>query len=68
MSSPRTTSKKFRAVIFLNTSGDVLTGAQKHAFETYYEDGGGFLAVHGAIDTEPDWEFITDLLGTRADG
>ena len=60
--------KKFRAVIFLNTSGAILTGAQKHAFETYYEDGGGMLAVHGAIDTEPDWEFFTDLLGTRAEG
>ena len=60
--------KKFRAVIFLNTSGAILTGAQKHAFESYYEDGGGMLAVHGAIDTEPDWEFFSELLGTRAEG
>jgi PKD repeat protein/type 1 glutamine amidotransferase len=58
--------KQFRAVVFLNTSGDVLTEAQQAAFEDYYRDGGGFVGVHSAIETEPSWTFLTELLGTRA--
>jgi PKD repeat protein/type 1 glutamine amidotransferase len=60
--------KQFRAVVFLNTSGDVLNGTQQAAFEEYYRDGGGFVGIHSAIETEPDWSFLTDILGTRAAG
>ena len=60
--------KQYRVVVFLNTSGDVLNAGQQAAFEEYYRDGGGFLGVHSAIETEPDWSFLTDLLGTRASG
>ena len=60
--------EKYRVVVFLNTSGNVLTAAQQYAFEQYYKAGGGLLAVHGAIGTEPGWDFLTDLLGTRAEG
>jgi PKD repeat protein/glucose/arabinose dehydrogenase/type 1 glutamine amidotransferase len=60
--------KQFRAVVFLNTAGDVLNDAQQAAFEAYYRDGGGFVGVHSAIEAEPDWSFLTDVLGTRATG
>ena len=60
--------KQFRAVVFLNTSGDVLTDAQQAEFEAYYRDGGGFVGIHSAIETEPNWSFLTDVLGTRATG
>ena len=60
--------ERYRAVVFLNTAGDVLDAAQQAAFESYYTDGGGFLGVHSAIETEPDWQFLTDVLGTRATG
>jgi len=60
--------KQFRAVVFLNTSGDVLTDTQQAAFEAYYRDGGGFVGIHSAIETEPEWSFLTDILGTRASG
>src|SRR5262245_44130595 len=60
--------KQFRAVVFLNTSGDVLTDAQQAAFEDYYRDGGGFVGIHSAIDTERDWSFLTDVLGARSKG
>ncbi|HET8951228.1 MAG TPA: ThuA domain-containing protein, partial [Solirubrobacteraceae bacterium] len=59
---------QFRAVVFLNTSGDVLTDAQQTAFEDYYRDGGGFVGIHSAIDTERDWAFLGDILGTRSTG
>ena len=57
---------KYRAVVFLNTSGDVLDDAQQGAFEEYYRGGGGFFGIGSAIETEPDWQFLTDVLGARA--
>ncbi|HYJ67520.1 MAG TPA: ThuA domain-containing protein [Nocardioidaceae bacterium] len=57
---------QYRAVVFLNTSGDVLTDAQQAAFEAYFADGGGFVGIGSAVETEPNWQFYTDLIGTRA--
>jgi cytochrome c len=58
--------KQFRAVVFLNTSGDVLSDAERAAFEAYYRDGGGFVGIGSAIEAQPGWQFLTDVLGTRA--
>ncbi|HWM08887.1 MAG TPA: ThuA domain-containing protein, partial [Solirubrobacteraceae bacterium] len=60
--------ENYRAVVFLNTNGDVLDEAQQAAFEEYYRGGGGFFGIGSAIETEPDWAFFTDILGTRASG
>ncbi|MFE2586925.1 ThuA domain-containing protein, partial [Streptomyces sp. NPDC059378] len=60
--------KQYRAVVFLNTSGDVLTTAQQGAFEAYYRAGGGFVGIGSAIEAQPDWTFLSDALGTRASG
>lgn len=42
----------FQAVIFLNTTGDVLNEEQQVAFERYIQAGGGFVGIHAAADTE----------------
>jgi len=60
--------KQYRTVVFLNTAGDVLTDAQQNAFEAYFADGGGFVGIGSAVELEPDWQFYTDLVGTRATG
>jgi PKD repeat protein/glucose/arabinose dehydrogenase len=60
--------KRFGVVVFLNTSAAVLNPAQQAAFEAYFHDGGGFVGIHSAIQTQPDWQFLTDVLGTRAAG
>jgi len=60
--------KQYRVVVFLNTSGDVLNDGQQAAFEAYFRDGGGFVGIHAAIEAEPDWSFLTNVLGTRATG
>jgi type 1 glutamine amidotransferase len=39
---------RFRAAIWNNTSGDVLNAAQKDAFRSYMESGGGFVGLHAA--------------------
>ena len=53
----------FRAVVFANTTGDVLDERQQAAFQAFIEDGGGFLGLHSAADTEYDWPFYGELVG-----
>ncbi|HEU4426824.1 MAG TPA: ThuA domain-containing protein, partial [Pilimelia sp.] len=53
----------YEAVVFLNTTGDVLNDSQQAAFESYIRSGGGFAGVHAAADTEYDWPFYGDLVG-----
>ncbi len=60
--------QQYRVVVFLNTAGDVLNDAQQTAFEEYYRDGGGFVGIHSAIEAEPTWSFLTNVLGARASG
>lgn len=50
-------------VVFLMTTGDVLDPAQQTAFERFIRDGGGFVGVHSAADTEYDWPFYGELNG-----
>ena len=52
-----------KAVVFLNTTGDVLNDTQQSAFEAYVEGGGGFVGVHSAADTEYDWPWYGQLVG-----
>jgi cytochrome c len=54
---------KYKAVIFLNTTGDILDADQKAAFESYIQKGGGFAGVHAASDTEYKWPFYGKLVG-----
>jgi type 1 glutamine amidotransferase len=56
----------YRAVIFLNTTGEVLNNRQQGAFEAYIRGGGGWVGVHSAADTEPAWPFYGKLLGGGA--
>jgi len=57
---------EYRTVVFLNTSTDVLDEAGQQEFEEYFRSGGGFVGVGTAIESEPEWPFLTELFGTRA--
>jgi hypothetical protein len=48
--------RRYDAVVFFNTTGDVLDAEQQAAFERYVRAGGGYAGVHAAADTEYDWE------------
>ncbi|MFI7521840.1 lectin [Micromonospora globbae] len=54
---------QYEAVVFLNTTGDVLNASQQSAFESYIGGGGGFVGVHAAADTEYGWSFYGNLVG-----
>jgi cytochrome c len=58
--------RAYQAVVFLNTTGEVLSSAQKAAFRTYVRQGGGWVGVHSAADTEHAWPFYGQLLGKGA--
>ncbi len=58
----------YAAVIFLNTTGDVLDNPQEAAFERYIQAGGGFVGVHAATDTEYDWGWYGRLVGAYFNG
>lgn len=55
--------KKYAVVIFLNTTGNVLNNDQQKAFEQYIQQGGNFVGVHAASDTEYDWPWYGNLVG-----
>lgn len=55
--------KRYRAVVFLSTSGDVLDTRQQQAFEAYVAGGGGYVGVHSASDTEYEWPWYGVLVG-----
>ncbi|GAB4487050.1 MAG: hypothetical protein OHK0019_01550 [Saprospiraceae bacterium] len=55
--------KKYAAVVFLNTNGEVLDPRQEADFERYIQAGGGFMGVHAASATEYTWRWYGGLLG-----
>lgn len=55
--------KQYQLVIFLNTTGDVLNTEEEKAFEVFFQNGGSFMGVHSATDTEFDWAWYGKLVG-----
>lgn len=55
--------KGYDVVIFLLTTGDILNDEQQAAFERYINNGGGFVGVHSASDTEYEWDWYTKMVG-----
>jgi type 1 glutamine amidotransferase len=58
----------FDVVVFLHTSGDILSDAQKQAFQNYIRGGGNFVGVHGATFTMMEWPWYARLVGALHDG
>jgi cytochrome c len=57
--------RKYNAVVFLSTTGNILEPAQERAMEGYIRAGGGFVGIHSATDTERDgaWPWYGKLVG-----
>lgn len=62
------TLKQYHAVVFLNTTGDVLNYRQQADFERFIQAGGGFVGVHAAADTEYNWPWYGKLVGGYFEG
>ncbi|MFD9462723.1 ThuA domain-containing protein [Streptomyces sp. NPDC060027] len=57
----------YAAIVFLSTSGEVLTPSGRDRLAAYVEGGGGFVGVHAAACTEYEWPRYGELLGARFD-
>ncbi|MFE2071335.1 ThuA domain-containing protein [Streptomyces misionensis] len=55
----------YAAVVFLSTSGEVLTPAGRARLARHLDAGGGFAGVHAAACTEYGWPYYGGLLGAR---
>ncbi|WP_406387380.1 ThuA domain-containing protein [Streptomyces sp. NBC_00887] len=61
---------QYEAVVFLNTTtitndpaSRLFTDDQRSAFEGYIKEGGGYVGVHAAADTEYGWNFYGGVVG-----
>ena len=61
------TLARYRAVVFANTTLDVLDASQQQAFERFVGAGGGYIGIHSAADTEYDWPWYGELVGAWFD-
>ncbi len=59
---------QYDVVVWMSTTGDVLSAEQQTAFEHYIENGGGYAGVHAASDTEYDWPWYGELVGAYFSG
>ncbi len=53
----------YNAIIFLNTTLDVLDEFEQIAMQRFIEAGGGYAGIHSASDTEYDWPWYGQLVG-----
>lgn len=58
---------KYDAIVFLNTTGPVLSPKAQAAFKAYIQNGGGFVGIHAAADThiKEEWPWFIDLVGGK---
>jgi type 1 glutamine amidotransferase len=55
---------QYAAIVFLSTTGDVLTNAQQMAaLQQYMQAGGGWVGIHSASDTLHNWPWYGGLVG-----
>ena len=55
--------KKYAALVFLSSTGELLSGNQEIALERYMQAGGGFVGIHAAADAEYDWSWYVKMIG-----
>ncbi len=54
---------EYDVILFLSTTGNILEDKQQNAFESFISNGGGFVGIHAAADTEYDWPWYGELVG-----
>lgn len=55
--------KRFKVIVFNNTTGDALSPEQEAAFQTWLEAGGAWIGLHGSGDSShADWEWYSQVV------
>jgi type 1 glutamine amidotransferase len=55
--------KRYKVIVFLSTTQDVLNDTQQEAFKQFINSGGGFVGIHAATDTEYNWPWYGAMVG-----
>jgi len=55
--------KKYTALVFASTTGDILNAAQQADLERYMQAGGSFVGIHAAADAEYNWPWYGRMVG-----
>ncbi|MFZ1676858.1 MAG: ThuA domain-containing protein [Saprospiraceae bacterium] len=53
----------FDAIIFFQTTGNILDSIQQLALQKFIKSGKGFVGIHSAADTEYDWPWYVNMVG-----
>ena len=60
--------RHYAAVVFLQTTGNILDRTAEVDLQRYIQAGGGFVGIHAAADAEYDWRWYGRLVGGYFDG
>ena len=52
----------YDVLVFLNTTGNILNNEERALIRNFVEEGGGFLGIHSAADTEYQWPWFGETL------
>jgi cytochrome c len=55
--------RRYAAVVFMNTNGELLNAQQECDFERFIQAGGGYVGVHSAAACEYTWRWYGGLVG-----
>lgn len=55
----------FDAIIFFQTTGNILDSIQQLALQKFIKSGKGFVGIHSAADTEYDWPWYVSMVGAQ---
>ncbi len=60
---------KYKVIVFLSTSGNILNEEQQNAFQSWLHGGGGFVGIHaavaGKVATQGSWPCYAKLFCTE---
>lgn len=54
---------EYDAIVFFNTTGDVLNSEEEKGFQKFIQSGKGYVGIHSASDTEYKWGWYGNLVG-----
>ena len=57
--------KKYKAILFLYTTGKVLGNEEEIAFKKYIDNGGAWITIHTGTDCEQNWDWYVTTIGAK---
>jgi type 1 glutamine amidotransferase len=58
--------KQYKVLVFSNSNNEAFdTGAQREAFKSFIQGGGGFVGLHSASGSERQWPYFWSVVGGK---